>query len=165
MEREDLLSYLERNDIAYHRLDHEPVFTCEAAKRVMDGQKGLGTKNLFLRDGPGKKHYLVAVSDEVRVDLNKLAAAVEIKKPSFASPERLKRYLDLEPGSVTLLGVINDKENAVEVILDEEVASAEAIQCHPLVNTSSLVVGQEGIRKFLQLTGHVPRIMRVPRAE
>ncbi|HPC48199.1 MAG TPA: YbaK/EbsC family protein, partial [Deltaproteobacteria bacterium] len=81
---------------------------------------------------------------------------------TFASPRRLMELLGLEPGSVTLLGVINDTRGAVEVVVDEELWHEEALQCHPLVNTSTLVISRDGIERFLAAVNHTPRIVDVP---
>lgn len=158
----ELLSFLETNGIAYTRYDHEPLFTCEQAKVALAGAPGRGTKNLFLRDEKGKKHFLLVVSEDKQVDLKVLSKSLEVKPLSLASPDRLKTYLDLEPGSVTVLAVFSDPEGAVEVLIDESLSGADAIHCHPLVNTSTLAISWEGILKFLKLRGHPPRIISVP---
>ena len=80
---------------------------------------------------------------------------------SFASPERLKKYLGVEPGAVTVLGLINDTEHAVEVFIDSEVWAAPNIHAHPLRNDATFVLGHEGLEKFLAATGHQPRIVQV----
>ena len=85
-----------------------------------------------------------------------------MKHLGFASPERLKTYLALEPGAVTLLGLVNDFTHAVEVVIDRELSLSEAVRCHPLVNTATLVIPWEDILKYLSFTGHVPRLVDIP---
>ena len=80
---------------------------------------------------------------------------------SFASPERLMRYLGVEPGSVTLLGLVNDADHAVEVYVDTEVWSAPSIHAHPLRNDATLVLSHEDVVRFMAATGHKPRIVSV----
>ncbi|WP_421849335.1 YbaK/EbsC family protein [Marinomonas sp.] len=87
-----------------------------------------------------KRHFLVVVSDEKQINLNFLSECLDVKRLSFASPQRLEKYLDTAPGSVSILGVVNDPEGLVEVIIDQDVWQSETLQCHPLVNTSTLVM-------------------------
>jgi Ala-tRNA(Pro) deacylase len=81
---------------------------------------------------------------------------------SLASSERLAKYLKLTPGSVTLLGVINDRAKEVEVVIDEDLWAQDALLCHPLENTSTLSIDRASLASFFELTGHVPRIVSVP---
>lgn len=157
----DIYSFLETNGIAYERFDHPAVFTCEESDKLEVDMPGVPTKNLFLRDNSGLRHFLVMVRHEKRVDLAQLKDVLGLSKLSFASPERLQKYLGVEPGSVTLLGLVNDAEKAVEVVIDE-VLWEEALQCHPLVNTATLVISAQGIQRFLELTGHKPKVLTVP---
>jgi Ala-tRNA(Pro) deacylase len=85
-----------------------------------------------------------------------------VSKLGFASPQRLARYLGVDPGSVSLLGLVNDANNEVEVVIDETLWQAQAFGCHPLVNTSTLVISREGIQRFFETTGHQIRILDVP---
>jgi Ala-tRNA(Pro) deacylase len=98
------------------------------------------------------------------VDLKALSHVLGVSKLGFASPERLHRYLGVEPGAVSILGLINDVDGDgdVEVIVDEAVWRAAALRCHPLVNTSTLAIPQEGIQRFLEITGHPARVLNVP---
>ena len=81
---------------------------------------------------------------------------------SLGSPDRLARYLRLTPGSVTLLGLINDPDHQVELLVDAEVWTEAAWRCHPLVNTATLVLSRENVERFIRLTGHEPTIVEVP---
>lgn len=158
----DIYTFLEEHRIPYQRFDHPAVFTCEESARLCPDMPGVHTKNLFLRDGKGKRNILVVVRCEKNVDLKALRKILEADKLSFASPERLKEFLGVEPGSVTLLGLIHDEENQVEVVFDKEILEADALQCHPLVNTASLVISHEGIEQFLKATEHAYRVVVVP---
>src|SRR5690349_15851592 len=115
-----IFEFLDSNAIAYQRVNHPPVFTCEEAKRLVPTLAGAETKNLFLRDGRGRKHFLLSVPAEKNVDLKALSRALGISGLSLASTDRLKKYLSLEPGSVSLLGVINDSSKEVEVLIDQD---------------------------------------------
>lgn len=157
----DIYEYLSINHIPYERYDHMPVFTCEEADCLDIPEGSAKTKNLFLRDRKGRRHFLLTIGAGKTVDIKALETVLEAKGLTFASSERLKKHLGLNPGSVTLFGAINDREGNVEVILDEDLLGYKAMQCHPLVNTSTLVVPMEGIMRFLELTGHRPRILAV----
>jgi Ala-tRNA(Pro) deacylase len=158
----DIYRFLEANDIAYERHDHPPVFTVEEAGRLVPPLPGIKIKNLFLCDEKGRHHFLVVVGFDKSIDLKALSATLGVKKIRFGSPKRLKKYLDLTPGAVTVLSVVNDPNRLVKVVIDQEVWQADALQCHPLVNTSTLVISLEGIRRLLEATGHEPRILTVP---
>jgi Ala-tRNA(Pro) deacylase len=114
----DIFRFLEENGIAYERCDHPAVFTCEEAERLVPAMEGAKTKNLFVRDKKGRRHFLVVVGYEKIVDLKSLSSLMDLSSMSMASPDRLKRYLAVDPGSVTILAVINDTEKKVEVVFD-----------------------------------------------
>lgn len=161
----DIYEFLTSHGIAYQRFDHPAVFTCEQANELRVPMPGKDTKNLFLRDEKGKRHFLVTVGHEKQVDIKALKKIFDVQKLSFGSPERLKTHLGVEPGSVTLLGLINDAAHAVEFYVDDAVWNADAVCCHPLTNTATLCIPHEGIVKFLAGTGHEPRILSVPEAQ
>jgi Ala-tRNA(Pro) deacylase len=158
----DIYQFLADHDIEYERHDHPPVFTCEEAERLVPDMPAAKTKNLFLRDRKGRRHFLVVVGYEKAVSLKALTSLLGVSKLGFASPARLKRYLGVDPGSVSILGLVNDVDQAVEVIVDEGLWSADAFRCHPLVNTSTLAISRDDIQRFLEITGHPVRILDVP---
>jgi Ala-tRNA(Pro) deacylase len=158
----NIYEFLRAHEIPFERYDHEAVFTCEQADSLPIPGASAKTKNLFLRDRKGRRHFLVTVDAEKSVDIKALEELLAAKGLSFASAERLGRFLGLTPGSVTLLGVINDARGDVEVVVDEDLWQCDFLQCHPLVNTSTLVMSMDGVRRFLALTGHEPRILCIP---
>lgn len=158
----DIYEILERQGISYERTDHPPVFTVEEADRLVPPLPGAKTKNLFLRDNKGKRHFLVVVSGDKQVDLKHLHTVIDSTRVSFASPDRLKKHLDLEPGAVSMLAVVNDPNHDVELVIDRSLWEADAFQCHPLVNTSTLVVERSGLERLFDATGHEPRLIDVP---
>ncbi len=157
-----LLDFLDSNGITYQRVDHRPVFTCEESALHVPPLPGAKTKNLFLRDGKGKKHYLVSVAADKSADLKALSQALGAGGLSFASADRLERILGLQAGSVTLLGLINDQAKHVEAIIDSDLWSAEAFQVHPLINSSTLSITKDGLSRFLELIEHPPKILSIP---
>ena len=120
--KEEALEKLDALNIEYKEITHDAVYTIEEmdalGKDYFEGAKIC--KNLFVRDQKGKRHFLVVLPEEKRAPLDVIATKIGSTRLSFASNERLMKYLKLTPGAVTPLSVINDEENAVEVILDEE---------------------------------------------
>ena len=157
---------LQRLGIAFERVDHAAVYTTEEASRLVPPLPGAKAKNLFLRDAHGPGHCLVVVPYEKRVDLSQLARALGLRKLTFGSPENLQRLLGVTPGAVSVLGVVCDDQCEVRVVIDEGLWQADALQCHPLVNTATLSVPLPGLRQLLAATGHEPEVLDVPaRAE
>jgi len=158
-----LLDTLAGLGVRYARFDHPAVFTCaEADLAVPPAAGGVHTKNLFLRDHKGRRHWLLVTDCARQVDLRALAPVLGTDRLSLASPDRLARYLQLTPGSVTVFGLINDPEHHVQLVIDREVSDAAAWRCHPLTNTATLVVGRADIDRFLAATGHRAAIVTVP---
>jgi Ala-tRNA(Pro) deacylase len=158
----EIYEFLETHDIQYERHDHPPVFTCDDVDRLVPPLPGQKTKNLFICDNKGKQHFLVTVPDEKSVDLKSLGERLGVKKLRFASAKRLAAHLKLEPGAVTILGVVNDEAGQVDVVVDQAIWEADALQCHPLVNTATLVISLDNLRKFLDATDHQATVMDVP---
>ena len=151
---EDIYNFLESNDVAYERHDHKAVYTVDESKKYSPKLDGASTKNLFLRDRKGIRHFLIALPEDKNVDLKKLSKKLVSSRLSFASPERLKKYLGIEPGSVSLLALANDDMKNVEAYIDKDIWCQKSILCHPLVNTSTLIINIGDMEKFLKITGH-----------
>ncbi len=158
----DLYDFLALHGIAYLRCDHPPVATVADVERLVPPLDGARTKNLFLRDKKGVRHALVVVAADKPVDLSRLAAGIGLERPSFGSPERLQKLLGIAPGAVSLLALVNDEAHAVELFVDRDLWQSNALQCHPLVNTVTLVISREDMERFLAATGHVHRLVDVP---
>jgi len=162
-EAEAICRFLNENGISFQRFDHPPVYTVDDVHRLTPDLPGAKTKNLFLKDNKGKRHFLVVMPADNRVDLKALPEHIDAKRVSFASAKRLMTYLGIEPGSVSLLAVFNDcEQHQVEVFIDSSLWAEDAFQFHPLVNTATLVIPKEGIERFLSATGHDARIVEVP---
>lgn len=145
--------------ISFERYEHAPVFTCDEAERAVPHTGAVHTKNLFLRDKRGRRHVLLVTTCATTVNVKAFAKQVDADNLSFASPERLMRYLGVTPGSVTVLGLANDVERAVEVVIDDVVWRAPRLHAHPLVNSATLVLTHDGLERFLAHTGHSARVM------
>ena len=159
-----IYSLLDQLAIPYQRFDHPPVFTCEEASKLLPDLPAAKTKNLFLRDPKSERLFLVVSPEDHRVDLKALAAMLGVKRLSFGSPERLDAVLGLTPGSVTLLAMVRDREKAVELVVDEAIWQAEQVQCHPLVNTATLIIRLDDVRRLLTHLDREAIVMRLPAA-
>lgn len=157
----NIYTLLDTNNIPYERFDHPAAFTCNQADTVCPKMPGTSIKNLFLYDKRTDKHFLVVVGKEKQVDLKQLKCILDVSNLSFASPERLTKYLGVTPGSVTVLGLINDTAHAVTVIFDINLKD-KTLQCHPLVNTATLAIPFDGIKKFLTITKHNYQFLDIP---
>ena len=130
---EAMCRLLETQGIPYQRFDHPAVFTCEQAERMVPAEAdAVHTKNLFLRDKKGRRHFLVTVPYDKAVDIDALADEIGVNGLGFGSEERLLRHLGIKPGSVSLLALANDEARAVEFVLDKALWDAEAVHAHPL---------------------------------
>lgn len=158
-----ILAYLDAHAIAHVRFDHPAVYTCEEAARLVPAEaSAVHTKNLFLRDKKGRRHWLLVTTCEKPVDLRALAPLIGADHLSLGSADRLARHLGVAPGAVTVLALINDPAHAVELLIDRDVWRAEAIRAHPLVNTATLVIDHAALVRFIALTGHASAIIDVP---
>ncbi len=148
----DLLDEL---GIEYMRTDHEAANTMEACNEI---DKILGViicKNLFLCNRQKTAFYLLMMPGDKKFKTKELSAQINSARLSFAEAEDMLKYLDIEPGSVSIMGLMNDKGHAVKLLIDEDVLEGEFIGCHPCVCTSSLKIRTEDIiKKFLPATGH-----------
>jgi len=160
----DLDAFLRDHGITATRHAHPPVMTVEESERLVPKLPGAKTKNLFLRDKKGTRHFLVTVPHDLQVDLNALGSVLGAGRIGFASPERLAKHLGITPGSVSLLALANDAAAAVEFVIDRAVWDAAAVQAHPLVNDATMVIAHAELERFLAATGHAPRVIAVPTA-
>ena len=155
---EDLFAYLGRLGIAHSTVDHPPLFTVEQSQALRGRIPGGHTKNLFLKD---KKDalFLVVAQEDTKVDLKGLHRVVGATgRFSFGSANLLEEVWGVLPGSVTPFGALNDAEGRVTVVLDAEMMRHDILKYHPLVNTKTTAIASADLIKFLEATGHPPRI-------
>ena len=150
----DLLDSL---GIEYDRTDHEAAGTMEDCLEV---DKILGViicKNLFLCNRQKTKFYLLMMPGDKPFKTKELSSQINTSRLSFAEPEYLLKYLDIIPGSVSIMGLINDKDCDVQLLIDRDVIKPDHIGCHPCVNTSSLKLRTEDVlNKYLPAVKHTP---------
>jgi Ala-tRNA(Pro) deacylase len=162
MTETDLMALLDQLGIRYSRIDHPPVFTVEEADLHLKGAPGLGTKNLFLKTEKGDHFLLLVVLEHKKVDLNRLGRQLGVGNLRFGSADKLREILGLEPGSVTVLAVVNDVNKKVKVLVDLELWRDEGLQCHPLINTATLVIQPLDISRLLAHSGHDIELITIP---
>ena len=164
MDSEALLGHLAAHGVHYQRRDHPAVFTCDEADRHVQGLVGARTKNLFLRDRKGRRHFLLVIRPEQTIDLAALGERLGARGVGFASPQRLQRHLGVAAGAVSMLALLNDRSNAVEPIVDAALWASDSFLCHPLINTVTLVIRRNDLQALLARSGHSVRAMTLPEA-
>ncbi len=161
---DELFAYLDRLGIANKTVTHPAVFTVEEGRELRGAIPGGHTKNLFLRDKKGTP-YLVVASEDAAIELKSLHRLLGASgRFSFGSAELLRELLGVEPGSVTPFAAINDTAGRVTIVLDAAMMAAPMLNFHPLANTATTTISREGLLKFLEATGHQPRIEPVSSA-
>ena len=151
-------------DIAFERFEHPAISTAEEGEVHWAGIDAVHCKNLFMRNQKGTHHYLVIHAATKRADLRRVSDQVGDGKLSFASPERLMKYLGVTPGSVSPFGLIHDTDQHVRVYLDRELKESGRISFHPNINTATLVLSFDDFARFLAASGHQVRYIDVARA-
>jgi Ala-tRNA(Pro) deacylase len=155
---DDLFACLDRLGIAHQTVQHPPVFTVEDARALRGQVAGGHTKNLFLRDKKGAL-FLVVAPEDATIELRALHRLLGASgRFSFGSADLLRETLGIEPGSVTPFAVMNDTQHRVTVVLDAAMMANAALNFHPLVNTETTTISRDGLVRFLEATGHPPRI-------
>jgi Ala-tRNA(Pro) deacylase len=156
-----VLEALDRLGIPFRRYEHPPVFTVEQAEVHWQVLAGAHCKNLFVRNQKGNRHYLIILEASKKADLTILARKLGEDRFSFASAERLGRYLGLEPGAVSPFGLINDQKKEVKVIVDQDLKKAGLVNFHPNVNTVTLGLSYADFERFLAWCGNEVRLLRL----
>jgi Ala-tRNA(Pro) deacylase len=156
--QDNLFAYLDSLGIAHQTVTHAPVFTVEESRALLSRVPGVHSKNLFLRDKRGTL-FLIVASEDAAIELKSLHRILGASgRFSFGSAELLRETLGVEPGSVSPFAAINDKAGRVNVVLDAAMMAHEVLNFHPLSNTGTTTISRDGLVKFLEATGHQPRI-------
>lgn len=154
--------FLDKLGVSYGRVDHEPAMTMEVCTEI---DRVLGTvicKNLFLCNRQQTAFYLLMMPGNKPFHTKDLSAQIGSARLSFASAEQMKRLLGLSPGSVSVLGLLNDRNREVQLLIDRDVLTGEFIGCHPCVNTSSLRLRTADLTKrILPALGVTPHVVQL----
>lgn len=158
--------FLDSLGVKYQRVDHEAAMTmeaCEEIDRTLSEGVDSGVaicKNLFLCNRQETDFYLLLMPGDKPFKTKYLSAQIDSSRLSFAKPEYMERYLDITPGSVSVMGLMNDKDNKVRLLIDEDVLQQEYFACHPCINTSSLRFRTADlVEKVIPAFGHEPVIV------
>ena len=158
--------FLDSLGVKYQRVDHEAAMTmeaCEEIDRTLSEGVDSGVaicKNLFLCNRQETDFYLLLIPGDKSFKTKYLSAQIGSSRLSFAKPEYMERYLDITPGSVSVMGLMNDKDNEVQLLIDEDVLQQEYFACHPCINTSSLRFRTADlVEKVIPAFGHEPVIV------
>lgn len=159
--KEAVLAYLDALSIPYEITEHAAVYTIDDMDALGITSQGEVCKNLFLRDAKGKRHFLVTLPGQKRADLATIQQQLGCTKLSFASADRLKRFLGLEQGEVTPLGIINDADNAVELVFAKELVGNGRIGVHPNENTATLWMTFDDLLRAVEHHGNTVRMIEI----
>ncbi|MBQ9418440.1 MAG: prolyl-tRNA synthetase associated domain-containing protein [Bacteroidales bacterium] len=150
---------LQRMQIPFEYYEHPEAPTIEIAARFYRGEGTTLCKNLFFRNHKGNRHYLVIMDSRFPLDIHDLEHRLHQGKLSFASPERMMRYLGVRPGSVSLFALVNDAAHEVFLFLDRNLLQASRVSFHPNDNRASLVVSRDDMLRFAQSIGNPYEIL------
>ena len=149
-----VLEYLKENGIEHSWYTHNEAPTIEIARTQWRADGSKHCKNLFFRNHKGNRHYLVVLDCECDLNIHDLEQRLHQGKLSFASPQRMEKFLGLMPGSVSPFGLINDTENHVHLFLDENLKNEKLLSFHPNDNRATVVIAQEAFMRYLQGVGN-----------
>ena len=154
--------FLDELGVEYERVDHEPAMTMEICEEIDRVLGATICKNLFLCNRQQTDFYLLLIPGNKVFKTKDLSAQINSSRLSFAGAEHMEKYLDITPGSVSVLGLMNDKENSVRLLLDEAVLKEEYIGCHPCINTSSLKIKTaDMMEKIIPALKHQPTVVHL----
>ena len=148
--------------IDYVRVDHEPAMTMEACEEIDKALGAVMCKNLFLSNRQETAFYLLLIPADKPFKTKDLSAQLGVARLSFGKAEYMEEYLDITPGSLSVLGLMNDKDNKVQLLIDEDIFTSELIGVHPCVNTSSLAITVKDLReKIITEMKHTPIVVKL----
>lgn len=146
---------LQKLDIAFWRIDHSAAMTMEDCEEVDQKLDTVMCKNLFLCNSQKTKFYMLLMPADKKFKTKDLSRQIQSARLSFGDEEHMEQYLNIKPGSVSVMGLMNDTENQVQLLIDRELLKEEWFACHPCVNTSSLRMRLEDVlEKFLPAVHH-----------
>jgi Ala-tRNA(Pro) deacylase len=160
----DLYAFLDVHGIAQTTLEHEAVYRVDEGHEIKAALPGGHTKNLFLKDAKDQI-WLVCALGDTRIDLKRLPPVIGAARISFGSEALLYEALGVRPGSVTLFALINDGARRVKLVLDKALLEAEPVNFHPLTNTATTAISQDGLKRFLAALDIRPQVVDFERLE
>ena len=159
--KEEVYDKLKELGVPFEVTEHNAVFTIDDMKLIEGMNIDDVCKNLFLRDGKGKRHFLVVLREDKSANLKSLEAQLGASHLSFASADRLMKYLGLTKGAVTPLGVLNDANHDVEVLFDRDLQGRKRLGVHPCDNTATVWVSFDELKKVVEGCGNKFRFINL----
>ena len=159
--QKELYELFERLAIRFEYHEHPPLATIEDTRIYWKDYNAGKCKNIFFRNHKGDRHYLVILEHLRQLDIKDLEKRLRQGKLTFASDKRLKRYLGVEPGSVSPFGLINDNEKHVYLFIDEKLNESDCLTFHPNIITASLVISKSDFLRFLGYSGNTYEFIRL----
>ena len=157
---------LDKLGVAYQRIDHEAAMTMEACAAIDEMLDATICKNLLLCNRQCTDFYLLMIPGSKTFKTSVLSKQIGSSRLSFADAQYMEQFLDITPGSVSVLGLMNDHDNRVQLLIDEDVLKGEFFGCHPCINTSSLRLRTADLmEKIIPAMHHEPRIVSLPVSE
>lgn len=154
--------FLDSLGVIYQRIDHEAAMTMEACEEIDRTLEATICKNLLLCNRQETQFYLLMLPGDKVFKTKNLSAQIGSSRLSFAKEEYMEQYLDITPGSLSVLGLMNDKDRMVRLLIDEDVLTGEYIGCHPCINTSSLrLKTKDLVEKIIPAMEHEPTIVKL----
>lgn len=147
--------------IPFDYYEHPEAPTIEIASQYFRGEGTTLCKNLIFRNHKGNRHYLVIMDSRHDMDIHEIEKQLHQGKLSFASPERMQKWLGVRPGSVSLFALVNDVEHHVTLFVDEALLRAEKVSFHPNDNTASLVISRDDMMKFIEQSGNPYEVLKL----
>ena len=156
---------LDKLGVSYQRIDHEEANTMEACAAIDEALNATICKNLLLCNRQCTAFYLLMIPGEKHFKTSVFSKLIGTSRLSFAAPEYMEKFLDITPGSLSVLGLMNDKDNSVQLVIDEDILKGEFFGCHPCINTSSLRIATKDLmEKIIPDMGHTPLFVTLPEA-
>ena len=158
--------FLDRLGVRYQRIDHAPAMTMEVCADIDEALEATICKNLLLCNRKCTAFYLLMIPGSKQFKTSELSHQIGSSRLSFAAPEYMEQFLDITPGSVSVLGLMNDKENKVQLLIDEDVLKGEFVGMHPCIITSSLRLKTDDlVNKVIPAMEHEPRIVTLGKTQ
>lgn len=158
---EKVLTRLDNLNIDYQLIKHKPVYTIDEINQINEIDISFVLKNLFLTDDKKQHYYLVLLKNDQQLDLKKLRKVLKSRRLTFASEEDLNKYLGLKKGAVSPLGILNDHDKIVDVIIDKEIEKMIKIGIHPNINTATIYLSFTDLLKVIESNGNRYRFIEL----
>ena len=153
---------LERQGISFERVDHDHADTMEDCRKIEEVLDAKICKNLFLCNRQETSFYLLLLPGDKKFKTKEVSSQLGVARLSFANETYMEKFLDITPGSVSILGLMNDKENHVQLLIDEDLLTEPYIGCHPCINTSSLKIAMKDMmEKIIPAMKHKPIFVKL----